>query len=87
MIPAKIVSGGSGGVYVVREQIATGAGTFADKSGTSDFTAYNLAELTLGPGGAVDVGQIVLVTCQTDNGNPPTVRYFFDHPAYAKYLS
>jgi hypothetical protein len=46
----------------------------------------NLSELSLGPGAAVPVGQIVVVLATTDTGSPPTVRYHFDHPMYAKYL-
>ena len=84
VFPAKVVAAVSGAAYTVREQSCTGAGTFADKSGTSNVTAYNLAELSLGPGGAVAVGTIVLATAITDTGN--TTRYIFDHPVYAKYL-
>ncbi|MFA6133392.1 MAG: hypothetical protein WC869_05170 [Phycisphaerae bacterium] len=84
MFPAKVVAAISGAAYSVREQSCTGAGTFGDKSGTSNVTAYNLAELSLGPGAAVAVGVIVLATAITDTGS--TTRYVFDHPAYAKYL-
>jgi len=84
--PAKVIASQGDGAYTVREQIATGAGTFADAPGAPDLTAYNLAELSLGPGAAVDDGTIVLVLTVMDNGNPPVARYVFDHPAYAKYL-
>jgi len=83
---ARVIATGSGADYTVREQVGTGAGTFADKEGAPDLTAHNLAELSLGPGAAVDVDTIVLVTALTGTGEPPTVRYVFDHPAYAKYL-
>ncbi|HAU38857.1 MAG TPA: hypothetical protein DCX07_14215 [Phycisphaerales bacterium] len=86
VFPAKVVAPVSGAAYHVLEQEPTGEGTFADKSGAAQVTACNLAELSLGPGGAVDEGEIVLVTAQTDTGQPTTIRYFFDHPAYAKYL-
>ncbi len=85
--PARIIAGQGGAAYTVREQAATGAGTFADKGGAADVTAHNLAELSLGPGAAVDDDTIVIVTTLTDTGTPPTLRYVFDHPVYAKYLS
>ena len=84
--PAKVVAAQAGAAYTVRRQVATGAGTFADAPGATDLTAHNLAELSLGPGAAVDADTIVLVQVLTDNGTPPTARYVFDHPAYAKYL-
>jgi hypothetical protein len=85
--PGKVTASQGGSAYTVREQVITGAGTFADAPGAADLTAWNLAELSLGPGAAVDVGAIVLALTVMDNGNPPTARYVFDHPAYAKYLS
>ena len=84
--PAKVVSSQGDGAYIVREQTATGAGTFADVAGAADLTAHNLAELSLGPGAAVDSNTIVLVLTLTDNGIPPMARYVFDRPMYAKYL-
>jgi hypothetical protein len=84
--PAKVVASLNGSAYSVREQVCTGAGSFTDKSGAPLVTAHNLAELSLGPGAAVDDGTIVLVTVLTDTGNPPEPRYVFGHPAYAKYL-
>lgn len=84
--PARIVSSQGNGAYTAREQVVTGAGTFADKSGVSNITAHNLAELSLGPGAAVDDDTIIVVKIFADTGNPPTDRYVFDHPVYAKYL-
>ena len=86
IFPARIISSQGSGAYTVREQVATGAGTFTDATGAADLTAYNLAELSLGPGAAVENDTIVLVMTITDNGMPPTTRYIFDHPVYAKYL-
>ncbi len=83
---ARIVSSQGGAAYTVREQVATGPGQFQDKDGAGDITAHNLAELSLGPGGAVDEEAIVVVHSATDTGQPPATRYIFDHPAYAKYL-
>lgn len=84
--PAKVVDSLGGAAYGVLEQVCTGEGTFADKSGAQQVTAHNLAELSLGPGAAVDDDTIVVVTPLADTGEPPTLRYVFDHPAYAKYL-
>jgi hypothetical protein len=84
--PAKVVCSLGGSAYGVLEQVCTGAGSFADKSGAQQVTAHNLAELSLGPGAAVGTGTIVLAMAIPDTGNPPTTRYVFDHPAYAKYL-
>jgi hypothetical protein len=84
--PAKVAAAVSGAAYTVREQSCTGAGIFADKSGAQLVTAHNLAELSLGPGGAVPTSSIVLILSISDTGNPPTTRYVFDHPVYAKYL-
>lgn len=84
MFPAKVVSADGGAAYTVREQTCTGAGTFADASGAADVTAHNLAELSLGPGGAVDVGTVVQAAVLADNSG--TERIVFDHPVYAKYL-
>lgn len=86
VFPAKVVASLGGSAYTVREQVATGPGTFADAPGAVDLTAHNLAELSLGSGAAVDTGTILTVRATLDNGNPPTTRYIFDHPAYAKYL-
>lgn len=82
----QIVSSQGSATYTVREQAITGQGSFIDKAGTSNITARNLAELSLGPGAAVDNGTIVLVATLLDEASPPNIRYVFDHPAYAKYL-
>jgi hypothetical protein len=87
VFPAKVISSQGSGAYAVHEQVATGAGTFADKPGASTVTAHNLAELSLGPGAAVDNDTILLVKTFRDTSNPPTLRYVFDHPVYARYLS
>jgi len=86
IFPVKVVSSQGSAAYTVREQVPTGGGTFADKEGAANITAYNLAELSLGPGAAVDDDTILLVTALADEATPPTVRYYFNHPAYAKYL-
>lgn len=84
--PAKVLSSSGGSLYLVRRQVPAGEATFADMTDADDLTACNLAELSLGPGGAVDTGMIVQVTAMSDGGSPPATRYLFDHPAYAKYL-
>ncbi len=86
MFPARVVTSQGQAAYSVLEQECTGAGQFADRPGASAVTAHNLAELTLGPGGAVDDDTIVAVMEIADTSNPPQTRYVFDHPAYAKYL-
>lgn len=86
VFPAKVIASLGSSAYTVREQVATGPGTFTDAPGAVDLTAHNLAELSLGNGAAVDTGTILTVRATLDNGNPPTTRYIFDHPAYAKYL-
>ncbi len=85
--PARVVSSQGSAVYTVKEQVITGSSTFQDKSGASNLNAINLAELTIGSGAAVDDDTKVLVREVRDNGDPPTSRYVFDHPTYAKYLS
>ncbi len=86
LFPARVVSSGGGAMYAVRPQTWDSAGELTDLSGSVDLTAKNLAELTLGPGGAVDPDTIVLVAPLRDEADPPTIRYVFSHPAYAKYL-
>ena len=81
--PARILASAGGAAYTVREQLATGPGQFTDKPGAADATAHNLAELSLGPGAAVEDDTIVLVTALSHGAE---TRHVFDHPAYAKYL-
>jgi len=83
---AKVTASQGQAAYTVKEQVATGAGTFQDAPGTAELNAHNLAELTLGPGAGVEADTIVIVLAAPDNGEPPTIRYVFDHPVYAKYL-
>ena len=84
--PAKVVSADGSATYTMREQTLTAQGDFIDKAGTQNLSARNLAELSLGPGAAVDTGTIGLVTILLDTATPPNIHYVFDHPAYAKYL-
>ena len=84
--PAKVTEAFSGVVYSLKEQMVDATGAFIDRPGAATVTGWNLAELSLGPGSAVEVGTIVLATASVDAGTPPTVRYLFDHPVYAKYL-
>lgn len=84
--PAKVLSALGGATYSVLEQQITSSGDFVDKAGAAAVGARNLAELSLGSGAAVDAGAIVLVAAMISDGSPPTVKYVFDHPAYAKYL-
>lgn len=85
--PAKVLSAQGQGLYTVREQAVSPAGSFSDAVGATNVTARNLAELTLGPGSALPDDTLVLVTAIEDTGSPATLRYVFDHPAYAKYLT
>lgn len=84
--PARIICADGGASYTVREQLLTPAGAFTDRPGATDLSANNLAELDLGSGGAVDLDSIVRVHLSIDTDSPPTIRYHFDHPCYAKYI-
>jgi hypothetical protein len=86
LFTARIVSSDGGAEYTARPQTWGPGGSPADKPGAVDVSAANLAELSLGPGGAVDVDTIVLVAPLADEDSPSGVRYVFEHPAYAKYL-
>jgi hypothetical protein len=86
MFCAKVISAAGSGQYLVREQQLTAQGQVTDAPGAIDMPATNLAELSLGPGAAVDVGTVILATGIKDTASPPTLRYVFHHPAYAKYL-
>ncbi len=86
LFPARVVSSSGGATYTVRPQTWDSSGELTDRGGSVDLTAKNLAELSLGPGGAVDADTIVLVAPLTDEAETPTARYVFSHPAYAKYL-
>lgn len=83
--PARVVSAAAGG-YLIREQALDGSGNLADVAGSVDVPAVNLAELSTGPGGAVDAGQVVLALAIADSSSPPAIRYLFDRAVYAKYL-
>jgi hypothetical protein len=84
---ARVVSNISGAGYYVREQTIASDGTWSDKAGASNIIAVNLAENGIGPGAAVDVATKVFVMALAGTNSPYTVRYHFDHPVYAKYLS
>jgi hypothetical protein len=83
---ARVAGSLGGAVYSLVEQVSQGPSGMADKSGGLSVAGRNLAELTLGPGAAVDAGTIVLVTAIADQQNASSQQYVFDHPAYAKYL-
>ena len=85
-IPARVVSSLGSASYTMREQDFDSSSDFIDKQGASNFTARNLAELSLGPGAAVDDDTIVIVTPFLDSNQTDGFSYVFDHPAYAKYL-
>ena len=84
--PGKVISSQGSAKYILRQQVFDANGNFIDEQGTDDFTARNLAELSLGPGAAVDNSTIVLVAPLLDRLSQSGFRYVFDHPAYAKYL-
>lgn len=84
--PARITEALGGASYGLMEQVANGSQGFADKADGLSVTGRNLAELSLGPGAAVEVGTLVMVTAVTDQQSPGVPQYVFDHPAYAKYL-
>lgn len=82
---ARIVSAADGPYYLVHEMVASGEG-FVDKPGAVDVRACNLAEATLGPGGAIDAGVRIILQELPDSNAPANINYVFDHPVYAKYL-
>ena len=86
VFPAKVVSSQQDASYLVREQVVDAQGNFSDKQDAANVTARNLAELSLGPGAALDTGTLVIATAVPDTGSPAQLHYFLDHPTYAKYL-
>lgn len=84
--PAKVTGSQGSGAYYVLEQVPVSLGVYTNKENATQITAQNLAELSLGPGAAVDTNTIVIISAVADTGNPPVLHYMFDHPAYAKYL-
>jgi hypothetical protein len=86
MFPAKVISSQGSAVYTLREQAQAPDGTFSDAPGAAEIIATNLAELSTGQGGAIDIDTTVAVTSIIDTGQPATLRYIFSQAAYAKYL-
>jgi hypothetical protein len=84
--PARVVASTGGAGYTVRRQGPDGAGGLTDAVGAEDVAATNLAEVGLGPGGAVDPDTFVLVHAEPDGSSPGGALHLFDHPPYAKYL-
>lgn len=83
LIPAKVVSSSGGASY---ELELLGLGEDSEFAATeTTVSATNLAEMNLGPGGAVDIDSIVLLT-EIKSSDGGSGQYFFDHPTYAKYL-
>jgi hypothetical protein len=83
---ARVAGSLGGAMYRLVEQVSEGATGMADKPGGMSVAGRNLAELSLGPGAAVDAGTIVLVTAIADQQGGSAQQYVFDHPEYAKYL-
>lgn len=83
VLAARVVAALGAAAYTVRPQRAAATGSLEDQPAATDLTAWNLAELSLGDGAAVDVGTVVLVAAIA---GPAAPRYVFDHPVYAKYL-
>ncbi len=84
LVVAKVTAAPGGAEYTVRPQVLSELGVFTTDPDAGPLTAWNLAELTLGPGAAVDVDALVLVLPIVDGAG--LTRYVFHHPAYAKYL-
>jgi hypothetical protein len=80
---ARVDASQGGAKYDVIEQTVGTGGDFEDKPDATTFTASNLAEISTGPGGAVDDDTLVLVTTISGDGG---TRSVFSHAAYAKYL-
>jgi len=76
---AKVVALGSGTTYTVLQQDWNPATSqFEDRSGASNLSAMNLAEIGVGPGQMVDVGTYVVLHTMGS-------IYVFSHPVFAKY--
>jgi hypothetical protein len=83
---ARVVASLGGAMYTIRPQAYTPQGQLTDAPGSSNVSATNLAELTLGGGAALDAGTIVVAIAVPDTATPPASRCVFDHPLFAKYL-
>ena len=86
LFPARVTMARGSAAYYVVEQVPAGPGAFADRDGAPVLTAWNLAEISLGNGSAVDPGTIVFVVAVEDDGAPPGIHHVFSHPIHAKYL-
>jgi hypothetical protein len=82
---ARIVAAATGPYYTVHQMVASSTG-FVDRPGAVDIQACNLAEATLGPGGAIDAGTRIILQAIPSSDGSAGIQYVFDHPAYAKYL-
>jgi len=81
----KVLYALGGCLYRIRPQAPVGENTFADKSGAADINACNIAELDIEDPLGVDADSLVLVATVRTDGDPPTIRYVFDHPDYNEF--
>jgi hypothetical protein len=84
--PAKVISHGTGPVYSVLEQVVNSSGAFSAKSGASNITAVNVAEIGVVASGSPILNRIVMVTALNAANQSGSIAYTFECPVYARYM-
>jgi len=84
--PAKVISHGVGAAYSVLEQVVDSNGAFTAKSGASNITAVNVAEIGVVASGSPIINRIVMVTKLNSGNVSGSIQYVFNCPVYARYL-
>lgn len=84
--PAKVISHGTGPSYSVLEQVVSSNGAFTAKSGASNITAVNVAEIGVVASGSPILNRIVMVTALHADNTSGSIQYTFECPVYARYL-
>ena len=80
----KIVSSAGGAKYNIQPVTMRDTGQ-TDPASSTQISAFNLAEMTVGPGGAVDNNTLVILH-QIAASNSDDPINIFSHTTYAKYL-
>jgi hypothetical protein len=84
--PAKVISHGVGPAYSVLEQVVSSSGAFTAKSGASNITAVNVAEIGVVSSGSPILNRIVMVTALNAANMSGSIGYTFECPVYARYM-